>query len=173
MVIDHLVLQLAEAIIDLGCSDFQLAISAAEIAGTRGHVDGLATSMDELERARDAVARRARESEARFRFAVSELRFELEQARAHGAANRDMEFQLQQLEDRMGELASHSERELAEIDDRAIALAAERATREEELARQFASLGRMVDEAIPRFRGHPIIEEILTRLERMRQHALD
>ena len=41
------------------------------------------------------------------------------------------------------------------------------------LARQFASLGKMVDEAIPRFRGHPIIEEILTRLERMRQHALE
>jgi len=169
MVVDHLVLQLAEAIIDLGCSDFQLAISAAEIAGTRGHVDGLATRVEELERARDAVAQRARESEARFRFAVSELRFELEQARGQGAANRDMEFQLEQLEERMSELASHAERELVDIDDRAIALTAERATREEELAHQFSALGRMVDDAIPRFRGHPIIEDILGRLERMRQ----
>ncbi len=168
MVVDHLILQLAEAIIDLGCSDFQLAIGAANIAGTRGELDVLVTRMEELVRARDAVAQRARESEGRFRFAVSELRFELEQARGQGAINPDMAFQLDQLEDRMSELAGHAERELAAIDDRAISLAAERATREEELGQEFAALEELVDEAIPRFRGHPIIEEILTRLERMR-----
>jgi tRNA A-37 threonylcarbamoyl transferase component Bud32 len=172
MVVNHLVLQLAEAIIDLGCSDFQMAIGAANIAGTRGQLDVLVTRMEELERARDAVAQRARESEARFRFAVSELRFELDQARSQGSVNPDMEYQLEQLEDRMAELAGHAERELASIDDRAIELAAERATREEELAQLFAGLERLVDDAVPRFRGHPIIEEILGRLERMRRALL-
>jgi tRNA A-37 threonylcarbamoyl transferase component Bud32 len=169
MVVNHLLVQLAEAIIDLGCSDFHLAIGAATVAGTRGQLDVVVTRMEELERAREAVAQRARESEARFRFAVSELRFELEQARGQGGVNPDMEFQLEQLEDRMAELAGHAERELAAIDDRAIALAAERATREEELSQQLAVVERLVDEAVPRFRGHPIIEEILGRLERMRR----
>jgi serine/threonine protein kinase len=168
-VVNLLLLQLAEAIIDLGCSDFQLAIGAANIVGTRGQVDVLMTRMAELERARDAVAQRARESEARFRFALSELRFELEQARGQGAVDPDMEFQLARLERRMAELAGHAEHELAAIDDQAIELAAQRATREEELAVQFEALERQVDEAIPRFRGHPIIEEILAKLERMRQ----
>ncbi|HWM88929.1 MAG TPA: protein kinase [Kofleriaceae bacterium] len=168
MVVDQLVLQLAEAIIDLGCSDFHLAIGAANIAGTRGRLDVLVTRMEELQRARDAVAQRARESEARFRFAVSELRFEVEQARTQGAIDPDMEYQLDQLEHRMAGLAGHAEREIAAIDDSAIALAAERATREEELADQLEALEQLVDEAIPRFRGHPIIEEILARLDRMR-----
>jgi len=164
----HLLVQLAEAIIDLGCSDFHLAISAASLAGTRGHLEMLVTRMEELERARDAVARRARENEARFRFALSELRFELDQARSHGMVDPDMEYQLEQLEDRMAELAGHAERELAAIDDAAIELAAERATREEEVALQFAALERQVDEAVPRFRGHPIIEDIYARLEQVR-----
>src|SRR6266545_7955444 len=121
----------------------------------------LVTRMEELERARDAVARRARENEARFRFALSELRFELDQARSHGMVDPDMEYQLEQLEDRMAELAGHAERELAAIDDAAIELTAERATREEELAVLHATLEELVNHATPRFRGHPIIEEIL------------
>ncbi len=166
--VDHLLLQLAESIIDLGCSDFQLAISAANITGTRGRLDVLVTRMEELQRAHEAVAQRARESEARFRFAVSELRFEVEQARSQGEIDPGMAYQLDLLEDRMAGLASHDERELAALDDTAIELAAERAAREDELATQFAVLEELLEEAIPRYRGHPIIEEILVRLERMR-----
>ncbi len=166
--VDHLLLQLAESIIDLGCSDFQLAISAANIAGTRGRIDVLVTRMEELQRAHEAVAQRARESEARFRFAVSELRFEVDQARSQGEVDPGMEYQLDLLEDRMAGLAGHDERELAAIDDTAIGLAAERAAREDELATQFAVLEDLLEEAIPRYRGHPIIEEILVRLERRR-----
>jgi serine/threonine protein kinase len=169
--VDHLLLQLAESIVDLGCRDFQLAISAANIAGTRGRLDVLVTRIEELERARAAVAQRARESEARFRFAVSELRFEVEQARSQGEVDPGMEYQLDLLEDRMAGLASHDERELAAIDDTAIGLAAERAAREDELTTQFAVLEDLLEEAIPRYRGHPIIEEILGRLE-VRRAAL-
>jgi serine/threonine protein kinase len=169
--VDHLLLQLAESIVDLGCRDFQLAISAANIAGTRGRLDVVVTRMEELQRAREAVAQRARESEARFRFAVSELRFEVEQARSQGEVDPGMEYQLDLLEDRMAGLASHDERELADIDDTAIGLAAERAAREDELATQFAVLEDLLKEAIPRYRGHPIIEEILGRLE-LRRAAL-
>jgi len=166
--VDHLLLQLAESIIDLGCSDFQLAISAANIAGTRGRLDMLVTRMEELQRAREAVAQRARESEARFRFAVSELRFEVEEARGQGEIDPGMEHQLDLLEDRMAGLASHDERELAAIDDTSIELAAERAAREDELATLFAILEDLLEEAIPRYRGHPIIEDILVRLEHRR-----
>jgi hypothetical protein len=168
MVVDQLLLQLAEAIIDLGCSDFQLAISAANITGARGQLDMLVTRSEELERARDAVSQRARESEARFRFALSELRFEVDQARSQGTVDPDMEYQLDRLEDRMTELASHAERELTAIDDQAIELASQRAGQEEAMTLLFASLETLLDDAIPRFRGHPIIEEILGRLERMR-----
>jgi Protein kinase domain len=166
--IDQLLLQLAEAIVDLGCSDFQLAIAVANIAGTRGRLDVLITRMEELLRARDAVAERARESEARFRFAVSELRFEVEQARSQGELDPSMEFHLDQLENRMAGLASHAERELTAYDDSAIELAAERSAREDELATQFAVLEQLVDEAVPRYRGHPIIEQIFELLERTR-----
>jgi len=168
VVVDHLLLQLAEAIIDLGCRDFHLAVAVANIAGTRGRLDVLMTRLEELGRARDAVAQRAREGEARFRFAVSELRFEVEQARTQGAIDPSMEFQLDQLEDRMAGLAGDAERELNAIDDTSIELAAEQGVREDELSTQYAVLEQLLDEAIPRYRGHPIIEEILGRLERMR-----
>jgi tRNA A-37 threonylcarbamoyl transferase component Bud32 len=168
VVVDHLLLQLAEAIIDLGCRDFHLAVAVANIAGTRGRLDVLMTRLEELTRARDAVAQRTREGEARFRFAVSELRFEVEQARAQGAVDPSMEFQLEQLEDRMAELATDAERELTAIDDTSIGLAAEQGVREDEIATQYAVLEQLLDEAIPRYRGHPIIEEILGRLESMR-----
>jgi tRNA A-37 threonylcarbamoyl transferase component Bud32 len=165
---DPLLLQLAEAIVDLGCSDFQLAIAVANIAGTRGRLDVLVTRMDELLRAHDAVAERARESEARFRFAVSELRFEVEQARSQGELDPGTEGHLDQLEERMAQLAIHAERELAAYDDSAIELAAERSAREDELAAQFGVLEQLLDEAIPRYRGHPIIEQIFEQLERAR-----
>ena len=167
--VDAVLVHLAEALMDGGCSDFQLTITMASLAGARGALDAVVARMDELERSRDAVARRTQESEKRFRFAVGELRFELEQARQKGAVTPDIEFQLIQLESRMAELTAQSEREISAIDDRAITLAADRSHYEEELAALLATLERLVDEQAPRFTGHPQVAELFQRLARVRK----
>ncbi|HLU64659.1 MAG TPA: protein kinase, partial [Kofleriaceae bacterium] len=171
LAVDAALVALAEAVLDQGDSDFQLTVAMANLAGARGTLEAVAARMEELERSRDAVARRSQESEKRFRFAIGELRFELEQARARGSVNPDIEFQLSHLETRMAELAAQTERELKAIDDRAITLAAERAGHEEELDSLLAHLERLVDAAAPRFEDHPQIAELIARLARARAAA--
>jgi hypothetical protein len=169
LAVDAVLLQLAEGLIDQGCNDFQLTITVANLAGVRGTLEGVVARMDELERARDSIEKRAKENDTRFRFAVGELRFELEQARQRGEANPDTEFQLQQLEQRMAELASQAEREVAAIDDRAITLAADRAVSEEEMSSLMLMLERLVDQVAPRFPNSPPIQELTERLARARE----
>ena len=169
LAVDAVLVHLAEALIDGGCSDFQLTITMASLAGARGALEAVVARMEELERAREAVAKRTQESEKRFRFAVGELRFELEQARQKGAVTPDIEYQLVQLETRMAELTAQSERELSAIDDRAITLAADRSHYEEELAALLATLERLVDEQAPRFTGNPQVAELFQRLTRVRK----
>ena len=171
LAVDAVLMQLAEALIDGGCNDFQLTITMASVAGARGALEAVVARMDELERARDAVARRTQESEKRFRFAVGELRFELEQARQKGAVTPDIEYQLLQLESRMAELNAQAEREISAIDDRAITLAADRSHYEEELAALLATLESLVDDQAPRFTGNPQIDELFQRLARVRKAA--
>ena len=169
LAVDAVLVQLAEALIDGGCSDFQLTITMASLVGARGALEAVVARMDELERSRDAVAKRTQESEKRFRFAVGELRFELEQARQKGAVTPDIEYQLVQLESRMAELTAQAEREMSAIDDRAITLAADRSHYEEELAALIASLENLVDDQAPRFTGHPQVAELFQRLARVRK----
>ena len=171
LAVDAVLVQLAEALIDGGCSDFQLTITMASLVGARGALDAVVARMDELERSRDAVAARTQESEKRFRFAVGELRFELEQARQKGAVNPDIEYQLIQLETRMAELTSQAEREMSAIDDRAITLAADRSHYEEEMVALLAVLEGLVDDQAPRFTGNPQIAELFQRLARVRKAA--
>ncbi|HUS66992.1 MAG TPA: serine/threonine-protein kinase [Kofleriaceae bacterium] len=168
LAVDAVLLQLAEALIDQGCNDFQLTITVANLAGVRGTLEGVVARMDELERARDSIEKRAKENDSRFRFAVGELRFELEQARQRGEANPDTEYQLAQLEQRMAELANQAEREVAAIDDRAITLAADRAVMEEEMAGLMVVLERLVDQIAPRFPHSPQILELNERLAGVR-----
>jgi tRNA A-37 threonylcarbamoyl transferase component Bud32 len=167
--VDAVLVQLTEALIDGGCSDFQLTITMANLAGARGALEAVVARMEELERAREAVAKRTQESEKRFRFAVGELRFELEQARQKGAVTPDIEYQLIQLETRMAELTAQAEREVSAIDDRAITLAADRAHYEEELASLLGTLDNLVDEQAPRFTANPQIAELFQRLARVRK----
>jgi hypothetical protein len=169
LAVDAVLVQLAEALIDGGCSDFQLTITMANVAGARGALDAVVARMDELERSREAVASRTQESEKRFRFAVGELRFELEQARQKGAVNPDIEYQLVQLETRMAELTAQAERELSAIDDRAITLAADRSHYEEELAALLTTLEQLVDDQAPRFTDNPQVAELFQRLARVRK----
>jgi tRNA A-37 threonylcarbamoyl transferase component Bud32 len=171
LAVDAVLVQLAEALIDGGCSDFQLTITMANVAGARGALEAVVARMDELERSREAVSQRGQESEKRFRFAVGELRFELEQARNKGAVNPDIEYQLVQLETRMSELTAQVEREVSAIDDRAISLAAERAHHEEELSGLLASIDLLVDELAPRFTASAHVHELLQRLARVRRAA--
>jgi serine/threonine protein kinase len=171
LAVDAVLVQLAEALIDGGCSDFQLTITMANLAGARGALEAVVARMDELERSRDAVASRTQESEKRLRFAVGELRFELEQARQKGAVNPDIEYQLVQLETRMAEMTAQAERELSAIDDRAITLAADRSHYEEELAALLSALETLVDDQAPRFTGSPQVAELFQRLARVRRAA--
>ncbi len=160
---------LAEALIDQGCRDFGLSVGVANIASVEGAVERIGAQMDDLEEQSDAAEQRGREHESTLRFAMGELRFELEQARAHGQPiDHDVEEQVAELERRVGEVNAEVDREIVDITERAIALAADKGSKEEELDELYQALDRLLDEIAPKFASNKYIAELFSRLVRAR-----
>jgi len=161
--------RLAEALIDNGCHDPMLTATSAQIAAARSSLDSIVARMDDKERSGSEAEQRGRENEARLRFAIGELRFDIEEARvtrAHLAP--DIEAQLAQLEQRLARLHAEIEREQAAITERAIALAADKHEREQELSELYTSLASLVELHAPRFAGLTSVRELGQRLSRAR-----
>ncbi|HTM20884.1 MAG TPA: hypothetical protein VL172_10260, partial [Kofleriaceae bacterium] len=98
-----------------------------------------------------------------------ELRFDVDLARSTGApVAADIDFQVDQLEQRLAELHGELEREQAAITDRAIALAADRGTAEDRLAALHAELTLLVDGHLPRLPADSPLRQLGRRLERFR-----
>jgi hypothetical protein len=140
----HALRALVEALIDIGCGDFQLRIGLVSLNERAAEIEKLLDSRQELEHRSATAEQRFREHEASLRFAVGELRFERDQALAHGrSAPVDLDMQITQLESRLAEIAKEFEHEGEAITDRGVAVAAALANKEEELAALHDAIGRL------------------------------
>jgi seryl-tRNA synthetase len=158
-----------EALIDRGCSDFQLTIGVAEIADAEGALERLEAEADEIQRRIGAAEQRGREYESSLRFAIGELRFECQQTAARGEpVAGEITDQLAKLEHRLAEVMREASAEIERLTDRAIGLAAEKDEREQVLARLYRRLDRLVADLVPRFAQHGNIKQLADQLQRLR-----
>jgi tRNA A-37 threonylcarbamoyl transferase component Bud32 len=159
-------LELAEALIDDGTGDVQLTVEVANIAALEGSLARIVSELDGLDRHGDELDQRRRDHESSLRFAIGELRFARDQARAEGIpADPDVEHQLDALEQSLANLAGEIERELDQLADRAVTLAAERATADERLDALYRSLARRLDDASPSEHVPPELAALRAQLD--------
>ncbi len=136
---------LAEALVDSGCSDFQLSIGVTSLNEQCSELERRLSERTDLERQGDAAAQRQREREGSLRFAIGELRFERDQALTRNEpVDRELDSQIAELERRLDQVAREAGAELTAITDRAIALAAAIADQEEARFRQCQALERLI-----------------------------
>jgi len=160
---------LAETLVDQGCSDFQLSIGVTTLHELESELERYNGEMDELEMRSAASEQRAKEREASLRFAIGELRFECDQARARGApVDASVERQILELEARLAEVAAELESELGAITERGISLAASRAIKEDDLVEHVTSLDRLIEQVIPPFREEVLVLQLQERVRNTR-----
>lgn len=117
---------LAEQMIDLDVDDEAILLEVAKIRGLRDDMARFESERVALEDRELRVEQSARQREGSLRFAVGDLAFDLQRAQPERRV--DLEFQIQQLQQRLTELLTEAERELDAITDEGIELAAAEAT---------------------------------------------
>ncbi len=161
---------LAEALLDLGCSDFQLVMSIGNIRDMEAEIDGYDDDVEELTARTTHIEQRERQRESSLRFAIGELRFDRDQARGSGESiASDVDFQISELEKRLHEVHGKLEAELEALTDQAIDIVAEQATREEQLDKRYEKLAALITEIAPRFRSDAYIAERIAALAQARK----
>jgi serine/threonine protein kinase len=137
----------AEALVDQGIGDVQLAIGVASAAELESQLTELVRAVHGLEAQTAEVERRLEDREASLRFAIGELGFERVQGAMRGAGNVDeLELQIRELEARLAAVREELGRELAAATERGITLAASIAALDERLAVHYRQLMRLVEQ---------------------------
>jgi hypothetical protein len=119
-----------------------------------------------------AIEQQARGREASLRFALGELRFERDQA--SGTSERlatcaEITDQIDVLGARLVQVLDTRDRELGEVMEREVELAAEQAVKEEELARLCESLDAVVMSVASRYPADSWVASLVDRLDRARE----
>lgn len=142
---------IADALVDAGDGDPRLIAGVATLDDLERRLARLDVEQSDVERRAEVVAQSARESEAALSFAVGELSFDRDQARALGEADDpERARQIAALEARLAEVACQAQQELATLTERSIALAAARHDLEEAIAAACGELERLVETALAR-----------------------
>jgi serine/threonine protein kinase len=137
-------LELAEALRDRGCAP--VIATLGRLHTTVYELSGLDNETHWLEDRLASWESRSRERESSLRFALGELRFDREQATGELAG--DLDFQISQLETRLGNLRDESAEEMELLADRGVHVAARRAALDEQLDAATAALRAVIDEAL-------------------------
>jgi hypothetical protein len=151
---------LAEQMIDLDVEDQTILLEVATIRGLRDDMARLESERLALEDRELRVEQSARQREGSLRFAVGDLAFDLQ--RAHAELEVDLEFQIQQLEQRIAELLASAERELEAITEEGITLAAAEARLDDQWADAHRTLLTAVRTGLA---GAPTGEPVVLQLQ--------
>ncbi len=119
-----------------------VAIALALVHAVRDDRARIGNERVELEERQARALQNAREREGSLRFAIAELRYD--RGRTPAELHKDLDFQVSQLEARVKDLADELRRDLDQIDDRGIELAA----REHDLEAQWVSVHARLREAL-------------------------
>ncbi len=161
--------ELGELLLDLGCGDLQLALHVTNRSAAESSLAHCISEIEALEARGNAAEQYAREREASLRFAIGELQFERDQAWTRfGQVDPDVDRQIHALEESVAQVASELGAELARVEERGIALASARASKEDALATILQSIEGLVVEMAPRFEADPLVAPLYRRLRASR-----
>jgi hypothetical protein len=163
--------ELAEALISRGANDVALIMAVANLKEAAERLARYDTQLDAIDLTiNDAVAA-ARKREGALRMAISDLRFVQQQAHERDdTVHGDIKAQIRELEARLERQSDEHQRELHGLYDRAVEMAAERATMADQIEVIHRALTKQVAELAPRFQDDLAIEVLFDRVNAAREH---
>ena len=161
---------LAELLLDLGCSDFRLLIGMADIGELENEVAYQDARLEELTRRGRREEQLSREREATLRFALGELRFDRDQAAAHGqTVTAEVERQIADLDRRLKRLVRGRQQAQLAITDEQVAVAAAVAHKDDELSARYAALQPVIVDIASRYQDQDPVARMCRRLQTTRE----
>ncbi|MBI5479550.1 MAG: protein kinase [Deltaproteobacteria bacterium] len=160
----------AEALIGLGANDIRLIVSVANLRDAEERLARDETELEAIDTRMADVDQAQRKREGAVRVALADLRFVQAQAKAGEATIDDsLGQQIRDMEARLARLSADYDRDIRALSDRAVSLAAERATAQEQIDVIYDALGRHVDTLVPTFCSDPGMAELAERVKAARQ----
>ncbi|HJZ83564.1 MAG TPA: protein kinase [Polyangia bacterium] len=154
--------EVAEALLDAGLDDVQLVVGVASFQELIQELERLDLEAEELERHLADVEQATREREATLRFAIGELVFQ--RSERHGKSQRDLGYQIGELENRLTTVLAELERAQAEARDKGVALASDRASVLRRLDEISITMDRLVEDVLARHTQTPAVTALARRL---------
>jgi serine/threonine-protein kinase len=137
-------LDLAERLLDAGVEGNQLTVSVAKVRALKDDIKRLESDKEALDEREARVEQNQREREGSLRFAIGELKFDRERS---GGDQSDLDYQVDQLEERLVELLADTTVQLDEITEQGIEVVASMAKLEDNWDNTFTELQAAVKEA--------------------------
>ncbi len=160
-------MQLAERMLDLGVQDQATMITLARVRAFKDDLANVMNQRETLHALEGKIEQTAREREGSLRFAIGELNFNrpAPSDSSAGAHTRDINFQIAELEKRLGELLGDTRDELKRIEDESITLAAKQADLEDRWEASCKELRGAVGARIEHLRADENAAPLVDRFE--------
>jgi len=151
--------EIADVLLDIGGAEVQLVAGMAQLRDLCAQIARIRARADDVEARAAALEQSVRERQASLSFAVGELSFD-----SGAAAGADVAGQIAELERRLGELSAEFRREMAALDDQALALAAALHDVDEVRAATAAGVARVIAGSLERLAADPRAAKLRDRL---------
>jgi len=156
---------LAEQMIDLGVQDQGCMITLAQVRALQDDLAKVMAQREALLSLEEKAEQSAREREGSLRFAIGELNFNRAPTENGGPSNRDVDFQIAELEKRLGELLGDTRAELQRIQDESISLTANQADLEDKWEDACKKLQQVVGGRIDHLRSDENAGNLVNRFD--------
>lgn len=156
--------ELSEALLDCGAADVRLTITVADARAVEHEIRQLEAERTELDERRTRAEQTWREREGMLRFAAGELRFE----RDRGNDDPDLEFQVDELENRLAEIMAENDAHKQRLAEDAIELAVRYAEAEAKRPEIYNRLEMLVDDVAPQFADDTVLTPYLVKYSQSR-----
>ncbi len=161
------ILELAEALLDHGAKSSKITVSVARLHALADDVLRTELEQTELKAREEKIEQATREREASLRFAIGELEFDRDQASKE--LRPELDRQLGNLEDRLRALQEQTRRQLEEITEDGISLAAERGALQDRCVEAFDELERLMERVLPHHEQDLEIAPLVDRYRAIQQ----
>ena len=163
--LNKVVLQLAEALCDLGFTKPRLLITLAEVNQIKQDWNAIDAELQEVSQRSDRILEVTQEREASLRFALGELTFSDPTSVSDSVAVSDA---VQLLKQRLQLLSKQSESDLVSLTDREVALAAAKSKIQDELSTQEENLRQIVIKASQKYMDDPVVETLYAEMTKLK-----
>jgi predicted Ser/Thr protein kinase len=165
-------MELIEALVNAGCSDFQLVVGLSHLRELDSELQQLAAEVAATEQQTAAVEQRDRERLARLRFALGELCFARDQATSQGQAVAPVvEEEITHLERRIAQLDADLDAAIGATNQRCLELGAEQARIQDDRGKRITQMERLATELARAFLHVPAIADLTAQLRALAEVA--